>query len=39
MRPFLYPSKFNHQFAKIDQLAESLPDRSTQPGSDKAKQD
>lgn len=39
MRPFLYPSKFNHQFAKIDELAESLPDRSTQTGSDKAKQD
>jgi len=39
MRPFLYPAKFDHQFAKIDALAESIPDRSTQPGSDKTKQD
>ncbi|KAL1412074.1 glutamine-dependent NAD(+) synthetase [Vanrija albida] len=39
MRPFLYPSRFDHQFAKIDALAAALPNRATQPGSDKAKVD
>jgi NAD+ synthase (glutamine-hydrolysing) len=39
MRPFLYPARFEHQFGKIDELAEAIPDRSTQPGSDKAKLD
>lgn len=39
MRPFLYPSRFEHQFAKIDALAEQLPNRATQPGADKAKLD
>lgn len=39
LRPFLYNAKFDHQFAKIDALAEQLPDRSAQPGSDKAKKD
>ncbi|EIW67818.1 hypothetical protein TREMEDRAFT_39964 [Tremella mesenterica DSM 1558] len=39
LRPFLYPSRFDHQFAKIDALAETLPNRATQPGADKAKVD
>ncbi|WVQ80449.1 NAD+ synthetase [Cryptococcus sp. DSM 104549] len=39
MRPFLYPSRFTHQFKKIDALAETLPNRATQPGADKAKVD
>ncbi|KAK8845384.1 NAD+ synthetase [Kwoniella newhampshirensis] len=39
LRPFLYPSRFTHQFKKIDALAEQLPDRTTQPGADKSKMD
>jgi NAD+ synthase (glutamine-hydrolysing) len=39
LRPFLYPSRFAHQFAKIDSLAKELPNRATQPGTDKAKVD
>ncbi len=39
LRPFLYPARFDHQFHKIDILAEQLPNRATQPGSDKAKVD
>jgi hypothetical protein len=39
LRPFLYPSRFAHQFAKIDSLAKELPNRATQPGADKAKVD
>ncbi|ORY31916.1 hypothetical protein BCR39DRAFT_524532 [Naematelia encephala] len=39
MRPFLYPARFDHQFHKIDVLADSLPNRATQPGVDKAKVD
>ncbi|WVQ94011.1 NAD+ synthetase [Kwoniella sp. CBS 9459] len=39
LRPFLYPSRFTHQFKKIDKLASELPNRSTQPGNDKAKVD
>ncbi|CAD6588874.1 MAG: glutamine-dependent NAD(+) synthetase [Tremellales sp. Tagirdzhanova-0007] len=39
LRPFLYPARFDHQFHKIDVLAEQLPNRATQPGLDKAKVD
>ncbi|GMK58908.1 hypothetical protein CspeluHIS016_0603500 [Cutaneotrichosporon spelunceum] len=39
LRPFLYPSRFDHQFSKIDALAAALPDMSTQAGPDKAKVD
>ncbi|RSH79056.1 glutamine-dependent NAD(+) synthetase [Apiotrichum porosum] len=37
LRPFLYPSRFEHQFAKIDGLAAQLPDRAAK--GDKAKVD
>lgn len=37
LRPFLYPSRFEHQFSKIDALAAALPDMSTQAGPDKTK--
>ncbi|KAL7414937.1 hypothetical protein BDY24DRAFT_385103 [Mrakia frigida] len=37
LRPFLYPSRFPFQFRKIDQLAARLPNRSIQPGAEKAK--
>ncbi len=37
LRPFLYPSRFPFQFAKIDALAESLPDRTLQATAEKAK--
>lgn len=31
LRPFLYPSRFTHQFKKIDELAGRLPDRAEKP--------
>ncbi|KAI0683830.1 glutamine-dependent NAD(+) synthetase with GAT domain-containing protein [Cytidiella melzeri] len=38
LRPFLYPSRFPWQFRKIDQVAASLPDRSSvHPAEAKAK--
>ena len=37
LRPFLYPSRFEHQFQKIDELAATLPDRAKL--GDKAKVD
>ncbi|KAI0825506.1 glutamine-dependent NAD(+) synthetase with GAT domain-containing protein [Irpex lacteus] len=38
LRPFLYPSRFPWQFRKIDQVAATLPDRSTvRPAEAKAK--
>ena len=40
LRPFLYPSRFPWQFRKIDQVAATLPDRSTvKPAEAKAKLD
>ena len=39
LRPFLYPSRFPFQFAKIDALAESLPDKTLQVAAEKAKVD
>ncbi|EJU03706.1 glutamine-dependent NAD synthetase with GAT domain-containing protein [Dacryopinax primogenitus] len=37
LRPFLYPSRFPFQFSKIDEIAARLPDRSVNPGPEKAK--
>lgn len=37
LRPFLYPSRFDHQFKRIDEDAAMMPNRSKQ--SDKAKVD
>ncbi|OWZ68719.1 NAD+ synthetase [Cryptococcus neoformans] len=31
LRPFLYPSRFTHQFRKIDELAGKLPDMAQKP--------
>jgi len=39
LRPFLYPSRFPYQFAKIDKLAETIPDRSNMSASEKTKVD
>ncbi|ORX33566.1 hypothetical protein BD324DRAFT_639339 [Kockovaella imperatae] len=39
LRPFLYPARFDHQFHRIDTLAAQLPNRATQPGSEKTKVD
>jgi NAD+ synthase (glutamine-hydrolysing) len=42
LRPFLYPSRFPFQFAKIDAAVEELPDLSQstiQPETGKAKVD
>ncbi len=39
LRPFLYPSKFPFQFAKIDALAQSLPDKTVHATAEKAKTD
>ncbi|KAG9031861.1 glutamine-dependent NAD(+) synthetase [Tulasnella sp. JGI-2019a] len=39
LRPFLYPSRFPYQFAKIDKLAEVVPDRSNISASEKTKVD
>jgi len=39
LRPFLYPSRFPYQFAKIDKLVATVPDRSNLPATDKSKVD
>ncbi|KAG8884093.1 glutamine-dependent NAD(+) synthetase [Tulasnella sp. 332] len=39
LRPFLYPSRFPYQFAKIDKLAAVVPDRSNVSASEKTKVD
>ncbi|KAF9519486.1 hypothetical protein BS47DRAFT_1468702 [Hydnum rufescens UP504] len=39
LRPFLYPSRFPYQFARIDEAVAVLPDRSTLPLDPKAKID
>jgi NAD+ synthase (glutamine-hydrolysing) len=38
LRPFLYPSRFEHQFSRIDELAAELDERA-KAGGDKAKVD